>query len=755
MAAPLSPQPTSGIAPSVRHRTSAAEPPRTSIRGNTVPVRAAHRETAPVSGEVHIPPEDPLVEACKLVAAELGMNVQSTSRGSVGTGPALHRLDRICDALAVSRRRVLLRRHWWRHDSGPMLGFRRIASEECDGLKGMSDSRPVALLRDGARGYRLVDPRSKDTEIIDAAVAADLARQAFMFYPLLPAGSRRVSDLLVPVLRRNRRDLVMLSILLAGGALLNAALPVATGILLSRVIPDSDRGGIPLLGLALVLAAVGAGTFQLTRSLLSLRLASRLDLYSQAALWSRLLGVSPRFLRRFSTADLAARAQGLGDIRQLLTSDVTTGALAIVVSVSSLALLVDFSPRLAALAAAMLCAFSLVTVLLSRRQLRDRGRFLELQGALSGFTISLIQGIAKLRMAAAEQRAHRVWESRFALQRNHALAAQRWASVQAALTAFYLVLAELTLFAGVGFLFRDSVTPSRFLAFSAAFGQVQAATITFLSLLPDLLSMIPTYQRLQPLLEIQPESEQAGEEAGDLLGKVEVRDACFRYQPTGPPVLAGVSVEALPGELVALVGPTGSGKSTLVRLLLGFECPESGEILYDGRDLRSLDLRSVRRQIGAVLQDSRPLVGDLASNITGGDGADHDTAWNAARAAGLEETIRALPMGMRTLVGEGGGSFSGGERQRLLIARAIAHRPRILILDEATSALDNPGQDHVRRCLEGLDATRFVVAHRLSTVRNADRIYVLEAGRVIEVGTYDELAARGGAFAQLIQRQLA
>ncbi len=311
------------------------------------------------------------------------------------------------------------------------------------------------------------------------------------------------------------------------------------------------------------------------------------------------------------------------------------------------------------------------------------------------------------------------------------------------------------LFALRGLALESDLSVSRFLAFSAAFGQVQAAALTLTSLISGVLAMVPLYERLSPILRERPEIDGSKLEAGELSGDVELAHVSFRYHDDGPLVLTDVSFRARPGELVALVGPSGSGKSTCLRLLLGFERPRSGSIYFDGQDLASLDLKSVRRQIGVVLQNSRPMAGDIYRNIVGTTDLGVDVAWEAAHMAGLAEDIEVMPMGMHTVISEGGGTFSGGQVQRLMIARAIANRPRMLMFDEATSALDNRNQQTVAESLERLKATRLIVAHRLSTIENADRIYVLDGGRIVEEGTYAELVAKKGLFARLAERQIA
>jgi ATP-binding cassette subfamily C protein len=300
-----------------------------------------------------------------------------------------------------------------------------------------------------------------------------------------------------------------------------------------------------------------------------------------------------------------------------------------------------------------------------------------------------------------------------------------------------------------------SLSTGAFLAFHAAFFQFLAAALALSSAAVSVLGIVPLFERARPILETLPETSAATAEPGSLTGHIEISHAFFRYRPDTPLVLRDLSLSVRPGEFVALVGASGCGKSTLFRLLLGFERLDSGAIHFDGRDLAGMNPQAVRRQIGVVLQNGQLQTGDIFENIAGTRPLTIDDAWAAARLAGLEDDIRAMPMGMHTVVSEGGGGLSGGQRQRFMIARAIASRPRILLFDEATSALDNLTQAIVSRSLERLEATRIVIAHRLSTVVKADRIFVLEAGRVVESGSYAELIAREGLFAKLAQRQLA
>ena len=292
------------------------------------------------------------------------------------------------------------------------------------------------------------------------------------------------------------------------------------------------------------------------------------------------------------------------------------------------------------------------------------------------------------------------------------------------------------------------------LGFFAAFNTYIGGVAGLAGLFAGAFDLPVLYERARPILDEQPEAQDNSKEIGLLRGDFQLDRVSYRYQPELPLVLDGVSFAAKAGEYVAIVGPSGSGKSTLVRLLLGFAEPENGSILFDGRPLSGLDPKSVRRQIGTVLQSNSLFSASMMEAIAGGAVIQEDEAWHAAELAGLADDIRAMPMGMHTVIPDGGGTLSGGQKQRVAIARALVRKPRLLIFDEATSALDNHSQAVVTRSLDKLSVTRIVIAHRLSTIRHADQIIVMESGQVKEQGTYDTLMVKKGLFKRLMERQI-
>jgi NHLM bacteriocin system ABC transporter ATP-binding protein len=684
---------------------------------------------------------DPLLAACQLVGQALGLTVRAHP-GAGGSDDPEDALREIARASRFRVRRVTLEGEWWHADRGPLLGYRE------------GDMRPVALLPTSPRRYELIDPLAGTRTPVTPEVAASLSPVAYVLYRPFPERALSLPDLFRFGLRGSERELF--SIALAGVAIgvLGLVTPLMIGLLFDSVIPGAQQGQLLQVGLALLVSAIAAALFRLTQNVAVLRLAGKLDLTLQTAVWDRLLRLPVRFFRRYSAGDLAERAMGIDIIRRKLPETVISSILVGVFSIFNFALLFYLDARLAWVAVGLALLFVLATAVAGYLQVRHQRELTELQGRISGTILQLMTGIAKLRVAGAEERAFALWARKFSEQRRTAMKARSVANAISAFHAAYPVLTSIGVFAMVAWASESGLSTGDFLAFSAAFTQFLAAGLTVSSTLTSLLTVVPVYERLRPILRARPEVDEAKSDPGELAGEIEVSHVVFRYRESEPLVLKDVSFHVEPGEFVALVGPSGCGKSTLIRLLLGFEAPSSGAIYYDGQDLGGLDVEAVRRQLGVVLQDGQLISGDIYTNVVGSLPLTIEDAWDAARMVGLDEDIEHMPMGMHTVIGERGSTLSGGQRQRLLIARAIVNKPRILFFDEATSALDNRTQAMVSESLEGLHVTRIVVAHRLSTIAGADRIFVLDDGEIVQSGTYEELMRQSGLFARLAKRQL-
>ena len=686
-----------------------------------------------------------LTSAARRVGRALGVSMcapeETGRKGQTASDP----VAAIARASRLRTRTVALRDDWWRHDNGPLLAF---MGEE---------KRPVALVPK-ERGYLLHDPSRGEDVPVSSALAAEVQPFAHTFYRPFPDKALGIIEVVRSGLRGCGRDgaTVLATGLVA--ALIGLVPAICTGAIFNSILPGAERSQLVQVSVILVACGIASALFTLVRGIALLRIESRMSVTVQAAVWDRLLSLPMTFFRPYSSGDLAMRAMGIDSIRQVVSGTVITAILGGLFSLCNFALMFVYSSTMAWWATLLIAVAVLATVVGSLLQLRHQRRIALIQTRISGLVLQLLSSIAKLRVAGAEVAAFTLWARRFAEQRQLQFRARTIGNGINAFNAAFPLLASMLLFwmalpliHGVPSFMRTG----DFLAFLSAYGACQGALLGTCSALLGTLNVVPLYEQAKPILETCPEVTLSKAEPGPLTGDIEMQGATFRYSADGPPVLRGISLHVQAGEFVAFVGPSGSGKSTILRLLLGFETPESGAIYVDGQDLAGLDIQAVRRQIGVVLQSGRLTSGDIYTNIVGSAPLSIEDAWSAARMAGFADDVQAMPMGMHTVVSEGGGTLSGGQRQRLMIARALVRQPRILFLDEATSALDNRTQAIVSASLAQLHATRIVVAHRLSTIVHADRIFVVDRGQIVQSGRYDDLMAQRGLFAELARRQIA
>lgn len=603
-----------------------------------------------------------------------------------------------------SAREIRLEEQWYRQDIGPVI----VTTKE----RGV----PVVCLPRGAGRYVAYDLTAKTKQRVTPAYAATLEDRGTMFYRPFPAKKLGLWDLVrFGFSQTYRRDWLATWAMALVGVLIGLLLPTAAQLLYDRLIPLGEYQPVFQMGATLLACVLGNLAFTLVKNFTAFRSTSSLRYAVQNAVYDRLFRLPESFLERYDSADLAQRAIGTTILLEKL-SDLYSGCLlSAVFSLSYFAAMARFSPGLTWAAAGMLLPVLLAMALLGLGKLRYETRIVEEDTAGSSVLYQLISGISKIRIAGVENRA--VCEYLEPYTRSKALRQKKQRLTIAALLSLGDSLLELT-------------------------------------------AAAPLYRRGKLLLDTLPEGEEEGRPSrmmpGALTGEIEVSNLQFSYGDTEENVLKGVSFHIRPGEYVGIVGPSGSGKSTLLKLLLGFEEPQNGRIYYDGRDLDSLDKRELRKKFGVVLQDGKLIAGSIYENTTiMAPGAPVEKVEQVLRDVDLAEDIQRMPMGLHTILDEDSQVISGGQCQRILIARAILNKPKILYFDEATSALDNVSQATVCKSLEKLRATRVVVAHRLSTVKDCDRILFLEDGRLVEEGPYEELMARKGRFYQMARRQMA
>ena len=655
-------------------------------------------------------------------------------------------LRELLDASGVRGRQVRLVRDdkWWIGDSGAMLAFRKDGGE------------PVALLPGVLGRYREVDPAGGRSSRVSAERAASLRSEAWLFYKPLEPASATPRDLFGMVKRGLALNLARFLVVGMLGGLVMLLPAVVVGFVANQVIPAGDAGLLYTVTAALAAFALIGALLQVLQGMALMRVEGRAASRIEAAFWDRLLRLPPSFLHRYPAGDLAMRGMTFQNLRDAVQGVVANAVLSIVFLSPAILLIFFYDATMGAAAAAFGLLSLIVTVVLGLRQMKPQARVIRAVQGLVGRLFQLLNGVSKLRVDGAEGSAFAVWARDYREQKR---AESQLGALEEHLQAFGAalpVLAAALLFLVVTLSGGEAVAVGDFLVVYTLLLLFQSAVVRLGGSFSAIAAITPAIKQIRPFLAEPPETSAEGEAVEYLGGEIIFDHVSFRYDPNGPLILDDVSIRARPGEFIAIAGESGAGKSTLFRLALGLNHPSSGAVYYDGRDLKHLNIKQLRRQIGAVPQEVRLHPEDVWDNIVGDyEEATSEDAWKAAEAAGVHREISAMPMGMMTCVGAGAGVLSGGESQRVMIAHALIRNPRILLLDEATNWLDNESQSVVMRNLAQLTSTRMVIAHRLSTLRHADRIFVMQAGKLAQQGSFEDLMGVEGVFRDLVRRQMA
>ena len=677
--------------------------------------------------------EDAAVRAClKYLRVEAGKAPESIKDFH-------ERVEWLCRPSGTMHRTVRLDKGWQKNAFGPMVGT-------------LEDGSTVALLPRGTVGYYYLEPFTGRKMGVSNKMAAKILPEALLFYKPLPQKALTIRDLAAFIATIFTRGDYLLTVAAAAAATLIGLVPAwANNVAFGIVVPSEQVGLVLPIGCLLLGAMISATIIGACRNLVMARVSTKLNVITEAATFGRIMALPTSFFKNHSSGDIANRVSTVTILANTLVSMMLGSGLSTLLSFAYVFQIGAFAPTLTLPAFIIVVIQMIVSAIATIAPLRYERAAMEENSKLSGTVTTLLNGIQKIKLAGAEDRAFAKWADGYAKYAAYAYNRPRSVIALPTLITVVSLFGTIAIYYVAG---QTHVKMADYMSFNVAFGAVTGAFLTLSQSINQFATINPMFDLVRPIVEAEPEIAEDKASVTSLSGDLEIAGLSFKYSDSAPLVLKDISFRVRSGEYVGIVGKSGSGKSTLLRLLLGFEKPTRGTIFYGRYDVRKVDLKSLRQHIGVVMQDGKLFQGDIFSNITVASPASTlDDAWHAAELAGVAEDIRKMPMGMQTILTQGGGGVSGGQRQRLMIARAICGNKKILMFDEATSALDNKTQKHVSESLDSLNCTRIVIAHRLSTIQHCDRILVVDDGKIAEEGTYDELIEHNGLFAQLVARQ--
>ena len=636
-------------------------------------------------------------------------------------------------------RPVTLTEGWYKDAVGPMLGFLKDS-----GLV-------VALIPHPFFGYRYKDPVTGHLIRINRKRAQLFDEQAVCFYKPLPQKKLGIPNLLSYMKScLSGGDYVLIIVATVIVTLVTMIEPHIARLVTGPVLDSGSTQGLISVAVFLVSVMVSSQLLGVTRSILMNRVDTKTSIYVEAAVMMRVLSLPASFFKKYSSGELATRVGSVKSLCSLIVSQIMSLSLTSLVSILYIGQIAAFTPVLIVPSLIIILSTVGLGVVVSLIQIKRSEEIMNLNAKETGVTFATVNGIQKIRLSGSEKRAFARWADIYSKSARMQYNPPLFLKANAVFISAIGLIGNIVLYYIAT---SNNIGVSNYFAFTISYGQVMGAFTALASIATSIASFKPLLRMAEPILKAEPEVSEDKEILTEVNGDIELEHIHFRYDNKSPYVLNDLSLKVKAGEYVAIVGRTGCGKSTLVKLLLGFEKPERGDIYYDSKNFNSIDPKSLRQKMGVVTQNGKLFPGDIYSNIViTAPKLTINDAWEAAEIAGIANDIREMPMGMNTIISEGQGGVSGGQKQRLMIARAVAPKPKILIFDEATSALDNKTQKQVSDSLDKLNCTRIVIAHRLSTIKNCDRILVMENGTFIEDGTYDELIKQGGLFAELVER---
>lgn len=644
-------------------------------------------------------------------------------------------MDFLMMETGIMTRKVVLSGNWWKYGAVPLM---------CNDNEGNS----YALIPSNSGGYFYY----KDKEIIKVTAknSTFFNNDCICFYQPMDAKSMSIKDFLFFIFKSfSRSDLIWLLCVSFGACLLGIIMPWINYFVFNSVIPSGTSDeifGVSVLVFGIVIIQ---GLCYLSRSLWIMRIGNKMDILAQNAMWARILTLPTDFFKNYTSGELLQKVNAVEDICSILTGELVPTVLGSVFSFVYLVQINSIAPSMISVSVAVVLIIIVVNVLNTVFKIKMIKHNNTVESIISGLVFQLIKGISKIKLCGAEIRGFGKWSDIYS----------KLKIMPYKLILITEVINTAVIFGGTIVMYYKAysigMAASDYIAFNTSFSLFICAVMAIGNVTYQIASIVPALDMIKPILNEKPENSSHKKQLSKIKGDIEINQIKFRYSNDTPYVLDNFNLRIKPGDYIGIVGNSGCGKSTLIRILLGFEKPSSGSVYYDMQSIDNIDIRSLRKRIGVVLQEGKLFCGDIYSNIViSAPWVSVDDAWKAAEIAGFADDIRNMPMGMFTMLSEDGGGISGGQKQRLLIARAIVGKPDILIFDEATSALDNITQKAIEKALENMKCTRIVIAHRLSTIKNCSKIIYIDKGKIAESGNYEELIRLNGKFAQMIKRQI-
>lgn len=644
-----------------------------------------------------------------------------------------------CRQSGIMYRSVKLEKGWYRDAAGAMLG--RLKSGEV-----------VALLPDKLGRYGFFNPNTQKRVKLNRKTQELFEEDAYCFYKPFPLKKIGIRDLIKYIFSTIDVSVIVYIVAITLFAtLVGMITPKITKILFSDVLESKSLQLLLSVACFYVCTSLSLLLIRGIKSLLMNRVSIQMDVSVQAATMARVLSLPPNFFKNYSSGEITSRAQSVNSLCTTLVQTFLSTGLTSLFSLLYITQVFVYAKELVVPALCVTIATLVFSVVSSLVQMKISEKQMELSGKMSGLTYQIITGVQKIKLSGSEKRVFARWLNHYSEEAKLTYNPPKFLLFNGVISTAISLVGTIVMYF---FAVQSNVSVADYTAFNSAYGMLSGALMSVAGIALTAARIKPVFEMAKPIMNAEPEISEGKQTVTKISGGIELSHVSFRYDVNSPLVVDDLSLKIRPGQYVAVVGKTGCGKSTLLRLLLGFEKPQKGAIYYDGRDIETVDLRSLRKKIGVVTQNGKLFQGDIYSNIViSAPYLSVDDAWKAAEVADIAEDIRKMPMGMHTVISEGAGGISGGQKQRLMIARAVAPNPKILMFDEATSALDNITQKKVSEALDRLKCTRIVIAHRLSTIKQCDRIIVLDGGKIAEDGTYDELLAKKGYFYELVERQ--